>query len=213
MPKSNSSDLFGGNFWSKLLFLCSFLFLCLTGITLMSKMQTYDPISKEILSSETPWKTAVLLFILALVTGFIAYRLAGGKRNPAIWEGKDLYDLLKHTALSGHAKIGFHSLRDQNLLLSKLESIGIRKKLSQDIRQFIRDKIVTDRRAFDICRDNIVIQMIHNGKEWFWDGYGNKTTAQFFNEAEIIFDLNSSVDYIFSEAFEGLKAEPSKENP
>lgn len=47
--------------------------------------------------------------------------------------------------------------------------------------------------------------MIHDGKEWFWDGYGNKKTAQYFHEAEIIFDLKSSVDYIFPEVLEGFK--------
>ena len=205
MSKIDGSGLFGGNLWSKFLFFLSFIFLCLAGITLISKIQTYDPVSKEIVSSETLWRIAILWFILSFITGYIAYRLAGGRQNPTIWKDKDLYDLLKHTALSGKARIGFHTLRDQKLLLNKLESIGLRKGPSEDVRQFIRDKIVVNRRAFDICRDNIIIQMIHSGKEWFWDGYGNKRTAQYFHEAEIIFDFKSSVDYMFCEVLEDLK--------
>lgn len=159
------------------------------------------------------WKLGIPTIGIALLFAYISYRLAGGRRNPAIWKDEDLYDLLRHVALSGQAKIGFHSLRGQNLLLAKLESIGIRKKPSQDTRQFIRDKVVKERRAFDICRDDIIIQMIHNGKEWFWDGYGNKKTAQYFHKAEIIFDLKSSANYIFSEALEGLKGEDCKKKP
>jgi len=205
MFKTNGNNLFGGNWLSKSLFVLSLIFLCLTVITFMSKIQIYDPVSKEIISSETPWKIAILWLTLSFITAIIAYRLAGGKRNPTIWKGKDLYELIKHATLSGEAKIGFHSLRDQRLLLAKLESIGIKKRPSEDIRQFIRNKIVIDRRAFDICQDDTIIQMIHNGKEWFWDGYGHKKTAQYFHEAEIIFDIKSSADYMFLEVLEGLK--------
>lgn len=177
MPKINGSNLFGGNPWSKILGFLSFLFLCLAGITSISKIDTVDLVSKKIISSETPWKIAILWFAFSIVTGYISYHIAGGRRNPAIggarypiptgpddiasikrfsdWKEKDLYDLIKHVSTSGQAKIGFHSLRDQSLLLSKLESIGIKKKPSEETRQFIRDKIVMDRRAFDICRDNI----------------------------------------------------------
>lgn len=205
MFKTNKSDLFGGSLLSKILGLSSLIFLIFTFITLMSRMETYDITSKEVVSSEIPWKIAILWFVLSGITGYIAYRLAGGRKNPTIWKDKDLYELLKYAALSGQARIGFHSLRDQSLLLVKLESIGIKKELSEDTRQFIRDKVVMDRRVFDICRDNMIIQMIHKGKEWFWDGYGKRKTVQYFHEAEIIFDLKSSIDYIFFEVLEGLK--------
>lgn len=159
------------------------------------------------------WILGVLGVVLSIVTAFIGYRLTGERRNPAIWRDKDLYDLLKHAALSGQARIGLHSLRDHKVLLDKLESIGIRKRPSENVRQFIREKVVRDRRAFDILRDDIIIQIIHNGKEWFWDGYGNKRTAQYFHKAEIIFDLKQSLYYIFSEVFEGLGTKnPKKEN-
>lgn len=214
MAKSNGRDLFQGNKWSKFLFFLSFIFLCLSGVTLISKIETYVPVSKRIVSSETPWKIAILWFALSLVTGYIAYRLAEGRQNPTIWEGiwegKELYDLLKNAVMLGQAKIGFHSLRHQKLLLAKLKSIGIKKGVFEDTRQFIRDKIVTNPRAFDILRDHILIQMNHKGKVWFWDGCGNKKTAQYFHEAEIIFDLESSLDYMFAEVLEGLRAENSE---
>lgn len=189
-----SSDLYKGSSLSKAFGFISFVLLIFSVFQLIT----------------SNWALGIFGIVLSIATAYIGYRFAGGRRNPAIWKGKDLYDLIKHVSMSGQAKIGFHSLRDQSLLLTKLESIGIKKKPFEDIRQFIRDKVIMDRRAFDICRDNIIIQMIHDGKEWFWDGYGNKKTAQYFHEAEIIFDLKSSVDYIFSEVLEGLKTENSE---
>lgn len=209
MSKANDGDLFRGSSWSKLLGFLSIIFLLLTGVTLISRIDTYDPVSKKIISSEIPWKIAILWFALSFVTGVIAYRLAGRRRNPAIWKGGDLYELIKHATLSGEAKIGFHSLRDQGLLLVKLESIGIIKKPSEDVRQFIRNKIVMDRRAFDILRDHVIIELVHGGREWFWDGYGRQRAAQYFHEAEIIFNIGSSVGYMFFEVLEGLKADNS----
>ncbi|MBI4823785.1 MAG: hypothetical protein HY805_06110 [Nitrospirae bacterium] len=137
MSKIKGSDFFGGNRWSKFLAFLSFIFLCLTGITLISKIQTYDPISQEIISSEIPWKIAILLFALSLITGYISYRLAGGRRNPAIWKDADLYSLLVHTEAVRECRIGFHALRDQKLIIDKLKSIGLTKRPSKDTRQFI----------------------------------------------------------------------------
>jgi len=210
MSKINGNNLSRGNWLSKSLFVLSFIFLCLTGITLISKSETYDPISKKIISSEIPWEIAILWFVLSLITSYIAYRLAAGRRNPSLWKDKNLYDLLKHVALSGQARISFHSLRDQKVLLDKLDSIGVKKRALEDVRKFIREKIINDRKVFNVLQDDIIIQMIHNGKEWFWDGYGNKKTAQYFHEAEIIFDIKSSVDYMFLEVLEGLKDEDTE---
>lgn len=187
--------LWGGSFLSKAFFILHWIVF----------------ISAVLLFITGHWKLGILAVIIALAMVFTSYRLAGGRRNPIIWEGEDLYDRLKHVYLSGDSKIGFHSLRDQKPLLDKIESIGIRKKPSEDIRQFIIEKCISNRKVFDILRDNIIIQMVHEGKEWYWDGYGNKTTAQYLYEAEIIFDLKPSVDYIFSEVLEGLKPKKSKQ--
>jgi len=151
------------------------------------------------------WKIGIAIVIIAISISIISYRLAGGKRNPFIWKDKNLYDLLKHAALTGKAKIGFHSLRDQNGLLNKLKSIGIEKKENDDVRSFIRNTIVKNGEAFNVLRDNIIIQTIHDGKEWFWDGYGNQKPVDFFHEAEIIFNLNSSANYMFVDVLQGLK--------
>lgn len=153
------------------------------------------------------WKLGIPIIGIALLFAYLSYRLAGGRRNPAIWEEKDLYKILKYAIDTRQAKIGFHSIRDQLALLDKLESIGLPKKPTQNTRQFIRERIIDNHQAFDVCRDDIIIQMIHNGKEFFWDGYGKKTTAQFFHIAEIIFDLKSSVHYAFCEVLEGLERE------
>jgi len=53
MYKNNSNNLFGGNWFSKSLFVLSLIFLCLTIITLITKIQTYDSISKEIETSRS----------------------------------------------------------------------------------------------------------------------------------------------------------------
>jgi hypothetical protein len=195
--KNNWDKLTAGRMLSKLLFVFQWFVLALA-------------IFLFIIGS---WKLGIIVAGFAILTVFTSYRLAGGKRNPAIWESKDLYDLLKNAFLSGKAKIGFHSLRDQNSLLNKLASIGINKKPTEDARQFIRDKVVMNRQAFDICRDSIIIQMIHNHEEWFWNGYGKLRNVQYFHVAEIIFDLDSSIDYMFSDVLEGLKSVDNNSSP
>jgi hypothetical protein len=209
MSGDNSNDLHRGSFLSKAFGFISFVFLCLSGITLMSKIETYDPISKQIVSSETPWRMAILWFALSLIMSYIAYRFAGGRRNLVIWKDKDLYELLNYAATSGQAKIGFHAPRSQKQLLDKFDSVGIKMKSSGDIRQFIRDTVVMNRRAFDVLREDMCIQMIHKGEVWFWDGYGNRKDAQQFHNSEIIFDLSQSIDHIFTRVLEGLS---EKEN-
>ena len=81
MSKINGNNLFKGNRLSKFLFTLSFIFLCLAGITLISRIETYDLISKKIISSEIPWKIAILWFVLSLIAGYISYRLARGRQN------------------------------------------------------------------------------------------------------------------------------------
>ena len=195
--KNNWDKLTGGRMLSKLLFVFHWFVLALA-------------IFLFIIGS---WKLGVIVAGLAILMAFTSYRLSRGRRNPAIWQGKDLYDLLKNASLSGKAKIGFHSLRDQNSLLNKLALIGINKKPAEDARQYIRDKVVMNRQAFDICRDSIIIQMIHNHEEWFWNGYGKLRNVQYFHVAEIIFDLDSSIDYMFSDVLEGLKSSETTRVP
>ncbi len=212
MEKLRKTDGFGGSLLSKSLFGVSFLLLCLSGVMFLSKIEDYDPISKQVISSKTPWGSVLILLFLGIVIGWISYHLAGGKRNPTIWAEMNLYALLKHAALSGDARIGFHMLRDQQSLMSKLESFGFTKSPYANTRDFIREEIIKNPKAFEALRDKILIEIIHNGEENFWDGYGKKRTAAFFHEAEILFDLNSSCDYMFNEILEGLTEEKKREN-
>ena len=207
MEKLGKTDGFGGRLLSKVLFAFSFILLCLSGAMFLSKIEDYDLISKQVISSRTPWGSAVALLCLGIATGWISYRLAGGKRNPTIWADMNLYTLLKHAALSGNARIGFHTLRDQQLLISKLESFGFVKSPGANTRDFIRQEIIKHPKAFEALRDKILIEMIHNGEENFWDGYGKKKTAAFFHEAEILFDIEPSCDYMFYKALEGFAGE------
>jgi len=126
-------------------------------------------------------------------------------------QSRDLYRALKDAVLSGKARIGFHRFRNQQVLLDKLSLIGIKKKFLQNTCNFIQEQIVANPQALDVLRGEICIQMIHKGREWFWDGYGNRKTAQYFHETEIIFDLESSAYSMFSEVLEGLKEDEGLE--
>jgi len=46
--------------------------------------------------------------------------------------------------------------------------------------------------------------MIHEGKQFFWDGYGKQRDMQYFHEAEIIVDLKSAAYNMFRNVLEGL---------
>lgn len=94
MPKDKDIDnefneLTGKNKLSKILFVISMILLVLSGITFFSKIKNIDPVSGAVLSSETPWKLVGLFFFVSIITGYISYRLAGGRNNPAIYKGKN----------------------------------------------------------------------------------------------------------------------------
>ena len=82
----SKSDLFGGSKWSKFLYVLSIIFLLLTVIALISTIDTFDPISKKIVYTQRLWKIGILFFVISIISGYIAYLLAGGKINPAIYE-------------------------------------------------------------------------------------------------------------------------------
>jgi len=187
-------ELSGGSFLSKILFVFHwFVFIVAILLFIVGR-----------------WKLGIITVGIGLLMIFISYRIAGGRRNLGIWKDKDLYELLKHAFLTGDVRIGFHTTGDEKFLLAELESIGLTKEPSEDTRQFISDKIVDRRQVFDTLRDHIIIQMIHKGEVWFWDGYGKKKTAQYSHKAKIIFDLKSSANYIFFEVLEDLRSEDLK---
>ncbi|MBN2272059.1 MAG: hypothetical protein JXN61_15705 [Sedimentisphaerales bacterium] len=194
----------GGSRLSKFFFFASWFILLCVPLSFFWRVADYDPQSGAVVSSRWMWEGTVACAIAWLCTAYLSYRLAGGRYNPIIWEGKSLFGLLKNAFESGEARIGFHSLRDQRNLLTELSSAGIRKGAFKDTRQFLREEITNDPPAFEICRDFIVFQMIHQGREMFWNGYGKEKDVQFFYEAEIIVDLKSSTYCMFRDVLEGL---------
>lgn len=151
------------------------------------------------------WELGLFIIVMATLIAYLSYRLAGGKQNPIIWEDKDLYILLRDALSTGKAKIGFHSFRDQKILLNKIEEIGMINRSHITNRHFIRDIILKNQKAFDVLRDDIIIQMIHNGKQKCWDGYGHKKDLQYFHKAEIIIDVESRANYMFLNVLDGLR--------
>jgi hypothetical protein len=194
---------FGTSRLSKLLFVLSwFILLCLL-LSAFWRIQDYDK-DGTLVSARWPWELTLVCFILWLCTLYLSYRLAGGRRNPVIWKNKSLFQVLKNACHCGEARIGFHSFRNQKNLLAQLSSIGIKKPPSKMVRQFLTEKIVEDPRAFEICQRWIVFEMIHQGREMFWDGYGNQKDRDHFHVAEIIVDLKSSGSHRFKNLLKGL---------
>jgi len=114
---------------------------------------------------------------------------------------KDIYDLIRDMMSSGEIKIGFHRFRNQIPLLNRLRSIGIKKRFYENTRQFVRRKITDSRSAFDVCRDLIIVQTIHSGREHFWDGHGNIRPRRDWHEADIIINVSPSIGSIFIDTF------------
>ena len=100
--------------------------------------------------------------------------------------------------------IDFRRAGFQKVLLVKLASVGLHKGFFASARQFIRDSIAKDYRAVDACKDNMVIEMIHEGTAWSWDGYGHKVDRQFVLNAELILHVDESAKKYFFGLLEGL---------
>lgn len=152
------------------------------------------------------WFLTVACVVASTAAAFVSYRLSGGRQNPQIYADLDLFRLIGYAVQSGNARIGFHSLRTQDGIASALQSVGFPLS-TKDIRQEIRRLIVKDRRAFDACRDLMVIQTVHGGREHFWNGFGELKPVQWFNEAEIIIDIQSSATAVINRLFELVNQE------
>jgi hypothetical protein len=81
---SKDDDPSGGSRWSKILYAISLIALILAVVNLCSKVNTYDPVSKVVVSSETPWTMVILCFVIAIIASYISYRIAGGRNNPSL---------------------------------------------------------------------------------------------------------------------------------
>ena len=112
-----------------------------------------------------------------------------------------MYDML--SALTRKERyIGFHHFENPWQVLTRLKSMGITKKPSESDRRFILRNILRKRNVFNVCRDYIIVEALHNGKLYHWDGYGKRRDIQFFGEAEIIFTLEPAVGSVFVEVLE-----------
>ena len=151
------------------------------------------------------WVLAIIFFVVAIIIAIISYKISGGAENPEIYEEKDIFDLIKYAVKSSNARVGFHSLRSQKEILTRLQNGGILVSESSDVRKQIRKLIVTDRTTFELCRDLIVIQTLYKVHEYFWDGYGNPKTVNWFNQAEIIIDIQSGSLALVQRLFELMK--------
>lgn len=178
--------LYQGSQTSKFLGGISFLFLIFCGLMLLGGH----------------WLLAVIFVTVSVVTAFAGYKLSGGRKNPVLYSDLDLFGLIGYAMRSANAKIGFHSLRSQEKVINTLEHAGFPVSSAQDVRQEIRNVIAKDRRAFETCRGMIVIQCIHGGREHFWDGYGHRKTTRWFHQAEIIIDIQSSVQALIARLME-----------
>lgn len=147
------------------------------------------------------WVLTIACVAMSTAAAFLSYKLSGGRENPQLYANLDLFGLVAHAAHSGSARIGFHSLRSQDEIVSRMEAVGLALS-SEDRRQHIRTLIVKDRRAFNSCRDLMVIQTVHGGREHFWDGFGNRKPLRFFHEAEIIIDINSTTQALINRLLE-----------
>jgi hypothetical protein len=137
------------------------------------------------------WFFALSLITFGITISFIAFKKAGGKENSALYENKDLFELISYGVRCAQVKIGFHSSRDQAEIIQRLNDAGFRFK-KEDIRGETRRLISTSRDAFDSCRNLIFIESFIDGSEIFCDGYGKKSNPRAFLESEIIINTSDA---------------------
>jgi hypothetical protein len=159
------------------------------------------------------WKLGILSIIISGFFVYLSYRFDKGILSFTLlrdyWPKKDLYECLSYAAKVRKAKIGFSRYGNQEPYLNRLELIGLKKKPNEDIRQFIMKAIVTDRKAFDILRNNIIIETFYKDKIWFWDGYGKMMSPSNYEDA-IHFAINQDILPLFTKKLEGLETEDLK---
>ena len=102
-----------------------------------------------------------------------------------------IQSFLYEKARAGDVSIGFHRLRNQAILIERINRIGLRKRLFSNRRQFLRDTIVSDISAYDAVIDLICIEGIHEGELKIWNGFGVEVSLQFYHESEIMFKLKN----------------------
>jgi hypothetical protein len=103
-----------------------------------------------------------------------------------------IHDYLLNEAIQGKATIGFHRMRDQQILFERLKRIGIKKFPFINKRQFLRRVVTKKLSAFRGVNDLVCIHGVHNGCEIFWNGLGAEEHPQWHLKSEIQYDLGEN---------------------
>jgi hypothetical protein len=105
-----------------------------------------------------------------------------------------IHKFLLNSATNGTISIGFHRMRDQQVLFDRLSMIGIRKGIFKNGRQFLRDKITRDASAFRCVVDLICIHGVGGGREHFWNALGAEVGPRLHLQSEIQYELLANTD-------------------
>jgi len=146
------------------------------------------------------WLPALTLCGLAIASGIVSYKLAGGKENPQIYADYDLFGLIKYAVQTGNARIGFPKSRQQEKIIAQLNNAGVPASSDWN-RETLRAVLVKDRRAFSACRGIMSIDCPRNGRDYFWDGFCSPKTSEWFVQAEIIVTFESRTEAIVDRFF------------
>ncbi|MCY3884108.1 MAG: hypothetical protein OXG24_04245 [Gammaproteobacteria bacterium] len=106
----------------------------------------------------------------------------------------EMNSFVRENIISGNSQIGFHRMRSQDILMSRLHRCGVKQWLVLNRRQWLRDSIVMDPRAFRAVVDLVCIHGIFEGKELMWNAIGLKESAQFYLSSEVLLDLGRATE-------------------
>lgn len=147
------------------------------------------------------WVHAISSLGLSIVTGFVSYKLAGGRENPEIYADKDLFGLVRYSVQSASAQIGFHKSRTQGRIVAQIEAVGIPFPLKGNRRDNLRATLIGNPQAFAACRELMSIDCTRDDREYFWDGFCRPKTSEWFNEAEIIISFGAATTALLDRLF------------
>jgi hypothetical protein len=103
---------------------------------------------------------------------------------------KAIYEFLSEGATNSTIAIGFHRMRDQEILFNRLSTLGMRKGFFKNGRQFLRDTITCNPSAFRCVVDLVCIHGVEGGSERFWNALGAELGPQSHLQSEIQYDLS-----------------------
>jgi hypothetical protein len=146
--------------------------------------------------------------VMALSTGSFAANLPKEMRGPkydgleewmASFEENEkasdaIHRFLLEGALAGTIQVGFHRLRDQQILFHRLGLIGLRKGWFRNPRQYLRDTITREISAFRVVTDLVCIHGVAGGRERFWSPLGAEGGPELHLHSEVQYALRGNAD-------------------